>query len=217
MQPFASGRDADVYPLDDRRVLRRYRLGGDVTPEAEVMTYVRTHGLPAPAVYEADGADLVMQRLTGPTLLAALLAGEVPPPASAEILADLHTRLHALPPRRSADPAARILHRDLHPDNVILTPGGPVLIDWRTATEGPPDLDVAITALILAEATVGSHLPEQLVPTARQVLADFLDRAGGDPVSQLDGAVAYRSGDPNLSAQERQRLTRAAEQVARPR
>lgn len=36
----ASGRDADVFALGDDRVLRRYRLGGDVGPEAELMAYV---------------------------------------------------------------------------------------------------------------------------------------------------------------------------------
>lgn len=216
MKLFASGRDADVYAIDDRRVLRRYRAGGDVAEEAAVMTYAREHGLPVPEVYEADGADLVLERLTGPTLLAAFLAGEAPAAGGAGVLADLHTRLHAMPARRSADPAVRILHRDLHPANVILSTRGPMLIDWRNATEGPPDLDVAITALIVAEGTVGSHVPARFVPAARELLAGFLDRAGGDPVSQLDQALAYRAADPNLTAEEKDRLVLAAEQVRNP-
>lgn len=208
----ASGRTADVYALDDRRVLRRYRDGGDVAGEAATMAHVRERGFPAPEVYEADGADLVLERLDGPTLLRSVLDGETAAVACGALLADLHTRLHALPPRHSGDPGVRILHRDLHPDNVILGPRGPVLIDWRNATEGPPDLDVALTALILAEVTVGSHVPEA-APDAREVLIAFLDRIGGDPLGQLGRALAYRAADPALLRAEKDRLDLAAEQV----
>ncbi len=61
----ASGRDADVFALGDDRVLRRYRLGGDVGPEAELMAYVGERGFPVPRVYDAAGPDLVLQRLHG--------------------------------------------------------------------------------------------------------------------------------------------------------
>ncbi|WP_199752153.1 hypothetical protein [Actinoplanes sp. ATCC 53533] len=36
----AAGREADVYALDDRRVLRRYRRNVDVTAEAAAMRYL---------------------------------------------------------------------------------------------------------------------------------------------------------------------------------
>lgn len=70
-----AGRTADVYALGDGRVLRRYRDGGPAAPEAAVMTHVRAHGFPAPAVHEVTGPDLVLDRLTGPTLLEAVLDG----------------------------------------------------------------------------------------------------------------------------------------------
>jgi hypothetical protein len=38
--PFASGRCAEVFALDEHRVLRRYRNSGDVTVEASVMEYL---------------------------------------------------------------------------------------------------------------------------------------------------------------------------------
>ena len=82
--PLASGRDADVFALDDGRVLRRYRAGGDVAAEAAVMAYVADLGFPAPAVHEARGTDLVLERLDGPTMLAALLAGHLDESAAAE-------------------------------------------------------------------------------------------------------------------------------------
>jgi streptomycin 6-kinase len=216
--PLASGRDADVYALDEHRVLRRYRAGGDVAAEAAVMSYAHRRGFPVPAVYEADGADLVMERLIGPTMLESLLDGGLSPVASAEVLADLHRRLHALPARESRDPAVRILHRDLHPANVVMSTRGPMLIDWRNTTEGPPDFDVALTALIVAEVAAGSYVPD-FAPAAQELLTAFLARAGGDPLGQLDQALAYRSADSNLSQEEKARLadaaTRASEAMPR--
>jgi Ser/Thr protein kinase RdoA (MazF antagonist) len=207
----ASGRDADVYALDERRVLRRYRDGGDVAEEAAVMAYLAERGVPVPRVYEVNGADLVMERLTGSTLLDSLVGGGTDPAAAAGVLADLHSRLHAVPPRRTRDPD-RILHLDLHPDNVVLAATGPVLIDWRNTTEGPPDLDLALTALIIAEVAAGSFLTGFGEP-AQQLLTAFLRLAGGNPRAQLDQAVAYRSGMPTLSGDEKARLATAADLV----
>ena len=137
----ASGRDADVFALDAHRVLRRYRDGGDSEPEAAVMAYVRGLGFPAPAVLRARGRDLVLERLHGETMLAALMAGHLGPREAGAMRAGLHTALHRLPTQRSTDSRDRILHRDLHPDNVIRTAAGPVVIDWPNATEGPPERD----------------------------------------------------------------------------
>jgi hypothetical protein len=36
----------------------------------------------------------------------------------------------------------------------MLTPHGQVVIDWSNATEGPPNLDVALSAVILAQIAV---------------------------------------------------------------
>uniref|UniRef100_UPI0004CD95CF phosphotransferase n=1 Tax=Streptomyces aureocirculatus TaxID=67275 RepID=UPI0004CD95CF len=121
-----SGRSADVFAIDDHWVLRRYRDGGDVTAEAAVMAYLAEHGYPITT--EEAGAGL----------------------------ADLLHRLHSVPARVSADPVNRILHLDLHPDNVMLTSGRPVVIDWRNTEEGPPGLDWAMSALILAQVAVGN-------------------------------------------------------------
>ncbi|MDM4777879.1 phosphotransferase [Micromonospora sp. b486] len=90
--PLATGRTADVWLLPGGRVLRRYRDGGDVRAEAEVMRYLHRAGYPVPRVHHADGADLVLDRVTGPTLVEAFHAGTVTAPAVARILADLHAR-----------------------------------------------------------------------------------------------------------------------------
>jgi aminoglycoside phosphotransferase (APT) family kinase protein len=43
----------------------------------------------------------------------------------------------------------RVCHGDFHPDNVVLTPRGPVVVDWTNAWCGHPLADVARTAVIL--------------------------------------------------------------------
>jgi tRNA A-37 threonylcarbamoyl transferase component Bud32 len=206
--PLASGRDADVFAIDAHRVLRRYRNGGDVTTEAEVMVHVAAFGFPVPTVYEACGADLVLERLHGSTMLSALAADDLGLEDAAEVLADLHHRLHDLPRRVGTDPAARVLHLDLHPGNVVLSSRGPVVIDWRNAAEGAPDLDVALSAVILAQVAVDKT--DALAASARALLSAFLRRTGGDPLSALDDAVAMRRADRGVTAEEADRLVAAA-------
>lgn len=208
MEPFARGRDADVFALNDGRVLRRYRDGGSVEAEATTMAYVAGHGYPVPTVFEAAGADLVMERLVGPTLLSATLTGRVDTTSAARTLAELHNRLSGIPTR---EPEHAILHLDLHPDNVILTDGGPVVIDWRNTTEGPPALDAAMTAVILAQAAVGED--PTLAGLAAPLLPEFLAAVATDPLSQLDRALALRGANPNLTPAEFDALGSAGDLV----
>ncbi|MBG0786154.1 MAG: phosphotransferase [Anaerolineaceae bacterium] len=42
-----------------------------------------------------------------------------------------------------------LCHFDFHPDQVILTDGGPMVLDWMTAKQGNPLSDVARTGIIL--------------------------------------------------------------------
>ncbi|MGH3647754.1 MAG: phosphotransferase [Micromonosporaceae bacterium] len=210
MKLLAAGRTADVYALDDHRVLRRYRDGRGAEPEAALLAYLRDQSFPVPAVESARDGDMVLERLGGEAMAAALLGERVTAEAAAAILADLHTRLHALP-ARSANPAVRILHLDLHPENVILTDQGPYLIDWRNATEGDPWLDVALTALILGQVAVGDYgLPPAAV---RALLTAFLGYAGPVPQAPLERAVAIRAADPNITPAEVAQLGTAADLV----
>lgn len=52
-------------------------------------------------------------------------------------------------------------HGDFHPDNVLLTATGPVIIDWITGSAGNPWADVARTSVVLrvgARAALGNPL-----------------------------------------------------------
>jgi tRNA A-37 threonylcarbamoyl transferase component Bud32 len=211
--PLAHGRDADVYDLGDGRVLRRYRDGAEVAREAEVMRFVAGHGVPVPLVSAASGCDLVMERLSGPTLLGALEAGQVGAAEAAQVLADLHARLDAVPPRPGRPGQEQVLHLDLHPDNVMLEARGPVLIDWRNTTDGHRAVDVAMTALILAQVAVDGT--DSRATTAADVLASFVRRVGSETLTVLDDVAARRARDRNLTGSERDLLPEAVSAVRR--
>src|ERR1700704_6611413 len=95
----ARGRAADVFAAGPGRVLRRYRKGegGDTAVEASVMEHARGHGFPVPAVHEAGGRDLVLERVDGPTMLAALARRPWRVGRHGRTLAELHRTLHAIP------------------------------------------------------------------------------------------------------------------------
>jgi Ser/Thr protein kinase RdoA (MazF antagonist) len=213
-----SGRDADVYALDEERVLRRNRSGQSVLAEAELVRHVVAHGFPAPEVYRAEGADLEMERLHGPTLLQALASDEIPLRGAARVLADLHTRLHALPTPAGTlfggAPGDVVVHLDLHPANIVLTElYGPAVIDWSTARLGSAELDVAMSALILAE--VAADAGGAYSHAAHTLLVAFLHAIELDPRPALADAQRLRAGDPHLVPGERELVPVAAALVAR--
>ena len=210
--PYASGRDADVYLLAGDRVLRRYRDGGDVTVEARFMTHLHAAGYPVPRVHRAAGAELVLTRVPGPTMLQALVAETIEIGPAAGILADLHRRLHSAAPLPGAADDERILHLDVHPDNVILDGArGPVLIDWRNVQHGPPGLDVAMTALILAQVAVDPAQP--LATPARDLLAGYLRELRDHDAPLIDQALTIRLANPTQTAAELALLPAAADLV----
>ncbi|MFB9695488.1 phosphotransferase [Amorphoplanes digitatis] len=185
-------------------MLRRYRRAADVTAEIAVMRHVAGLGYPVPAVYEAGGSDMIMERLDGPTMAQALARGSLGIEEGAAHLAGLLRRLHELPPGPGAAP---VLHLDLHPENVLMTSRGPVVIDWCNARPGEPDLDTGLTALILAQVAVDER--HEWSDGAGRLLAAFLAAAPGRPARLLDQVVSFR--DRQLSGTEP--LNAAAERV----
>ena len=80
-------------------------------------------------------------------------------------------RALALIPERAG--RLRLCHGDLHPSNVILSPDGPVIVDWYDASRGDAVADVARTCLmLLGDAGAG---PRHLPGASRAVL-DALER-----------------------------------------
>lgn len=62
------------------------------------------------------------------------------------------TRQRILTLFESLPTADRLCHGDFHPDNVLLTASGPVIIDWIDATAGHPLTDVARSSLLMGFA-----------------------------------------------------------------
>lgn len=207
-----TGRANDVYEIDGTWVLRRNREGwGDAGAEGTVMEHVRAHGYPVPRVRLCDSTptELVMERLSGPTMLEARLAGSLGADEAGAILADLLRRLHAVPARSSAADC-RVLHLDLHPDNVMLTPEGPYVIDWTNTEEGHPGLDWGVSAMILAQVAVGGG---PLADSARAILAALLADPSALTDDGLTEARRRRAANPTMSRREVELLGKAEELV----
>jgi aminoglycoside phosphotransferase (APT) family kinase protein len=218
------GRAADIYALDGGRVLRRYRTAHRCESEAGLMRHLRQAGYPVPEVFGADGRDLVMERLAGPTMLDDLARRPWRVTRHARLLADLHNRLHqvAAPAglRHPVGPGDRVVHLDLHPGNVMLTPAGPVVIDWSNGGAGAPGADVAMTFLIMASSDA-DELPPRIRPLAavlrRIFLRRFLAAVGDDHRPYLAPVADIRIADPNVRPAEATRLRRLARDVSGPR
>jgi aminoglycoside phosphotransferase (APT) family kinase protein len=144
----ASGRDGDIFEFGAGLVLRKTRDGRSIEHEARVMRYAAEYGYPVPAVHDvrAQGSEIVMQRIDGPLMMEPMAKRPWTIPRYASLLADLHDQLHQIPAadwlRQLPDGGDRLVHLDLHPLNVLLSPQGPVAttahsrcagstIDWR--------------------------------------------------------------------------------------
>ncbi len=194
-----TGRSADVYAYGEGQILRRYRTLRDTEREAAAMEHARSHGFPAPAARALDGADMVMDRVSGPTMLADLGRRPWRVPSHAKTLADLHRRLHAIAaPGWLPAPLGEggsLLHLDLHPDNVILSPGGPVVIDWPNAARGPGAADVANTWLVVATSLPPTGVYRRALARAgRRAFLDLFLRGVDRPAAaaRLTEAADYR-------------------------
>lgn len=53
-----------------------------------------------------------------------------------------------------------VCHMDFHPDNILISKQGPIVIDWMTAGCGNPFADVARTVIILKHAHLPASIPE---------------------------------------------------------
>lgn len=178
------------------------------------MTYLRRAGFPAPEIFDADGPDLVMARLTGPDMLADLARRPWLAARHGRTLARLHDQLHAIGapgwvarlPEADGD---RVLHMDLHPGNVMLTGDGPVVIDWSNAIAGPPGADNAMTAVIMRTSEVDDlPAPVRLAANAvrRTVIRRFERGVTAAPDPYLAPIASRRLRDPNVRPGEAAKL-----------
>lgn len=95
-------------------------------------------------------------------------------------------RAEALQATRSLPAGAALLHGDLHPGNVLMSPEGPVVIDWFDAALGHPIADITRTSILIRPTIPGQlrpHLPGADDHTLRVLhdayLSDIDERFGG--------------------------------------
>lgn len=230
--PAGAGRNTDVFDIGGGRVLRRYRDRREarwVDIEAQVMMRARASGVPVPEVFDVSGSDIVMERAVGPTMLHAVGSRPWTVLANARLLARLHGIVHQVPasaldgldlPSPFAQSPADgdvLLHRDLHPMNVILTRSGPVIIDWEGATRGPAVADVALSWAILAFSDVdGPRMEAALISSVRAIFTRTFLRAA-EPIDDAwrVTAIRHRMADPNTLPTERARMEKLVRRAAR--
>ena len=215
----ASGRDADIFEYGPASVLRRSRAGRSMAFEAQTMDYLSRHDYPVPAIEELsdDGCDLVMRRIDGRSMVEELGRAPWTVHRQADTLAELHQRLHAIPapdflPPSPVGPGTSILHLDLHPLNVLISNGGPVVIDWTSACAGNADADAALAWLLMSAGEIpGGRLRSRLLGLGRALLTNrffaHFDREA--LIGQLHAVVTWKATDTNLSAEEVASLWRA--------
>ena len=173
-------------------------------------------GFPVPAVEEVsdDGLEMAMERIEGTDMVATMSKRPWTIPQQGRVLAELHHRLHELTaPDWLRDAAVgrgdRLLHLDLHPLNVMMSPRGPVVIDWAGASRGDPAVDVALAWVLMAAGEVSTgRLIGTILGVARLALVkSFLRSVDVDIVTKsLSDVVAWKTLDPHMSVSERARM-----------
>jgi uncharacterized protein (TIGR02172 family) len=196
-----NGRAAEVFAWGDGRVLKLFRRPDDPTAaEREFAGTRAVHalGIPVPEAYEiiqvAGRYGIVFERVSGPSLIQYVQSRPWALFAAANLLAELHARLHGcvgpaeLPSHHELlraridaatdqtqaerDAAHRTLaalpdgnalcHGDFHPDNILMTIKGPVIIDWERAARGDPSGDVAYTSRLFRRAGPPERTPAHI-------------------------------------------------------
>jgi len=208
----ASGRDSDIFEYGAGLVLRRSRRGRSMTVEARVMDYVREHGFPAPKVHELsdDGSELVMERVEGRTMLEVLGARPWKIRRMGFVLGTLHNSLHDIPGPEWVRPSpvgegTQLIHLDLHPGNVLMSPVGPVVIDWANVARGDGNADAALSWLLMSagDLETGAAKSALLELGRSRMINAFLRRFDRAKVArQLPSVVAWKLAQPNMSDAE---------------
>jgi tRNA A-37 threonylcarbamoyl transferase component Bud32 len=215
----ARGRDVVVYAAGPGRVLRRGPADRSMRTEGVLMEHVRGLGYPVPQVFRVGPGELEMARVEGPTMLADLGRHPWRARAYGRLLAGLHEDLHRLPApaelrlRAPFGVGAALLHCDLHPGNVLLSPDGPMVIDWTNAALGPASADDADTWLLLAafEPDVPRRQRALVAAVRRRLLNAYLDAIDIDAArAALPTVAARRLADRNVNTAEAARIRRLA-------
>lgn len=204
------GLDTEVRRYGDHAVRISLR-DADLSHEADAMAYVGEHGFPAPKlISRPDPTSIVMERLSGPTMLEDITAKPWLMPRHAKALAELHHRLGAIeapPDWTQVSAGSKVCHLSMHPDNVKVTRNGLVVIDWSNAARGDAAFDAALTYVSLRTAPhIAGVVARTMVAGFRHRFAQAFLKAFGvdDIMAHLRSAAELRLLDPSLNSTERE-------------
>jgi len=149
------------------------------------LVYERLEGVSMFATLVARPWNIIRFGHLTAELHAAMHAVQAPPdlPTQRERLKRAIERATALPDELKRKTLAiletlpegdRLCHGDLHPENILMTPRGPIIIDWMTATRGDPIGDVARTVLLM---TVGEPPQGTLIRLLTRLMRGWMRAA----------------------------------------
>ena len=176
-----------VYKAEDMRLRRTVALkflSDELSSHAAAIERFRREALAASslhhpnvcAIYDIDEHEgrqfIVMEHLEGTSLQAQIAGGPLPLPRILEIGAQVADAL-------AAAHGAGIVHRDVKPANIFVTPHGAKLLDFGLATElmipgtGAGPTMTALTQPGVVLGTIGYMAPEQIRGEAADARADI--------------------------------------------
>jgi len=158
---------------------------------------------------------MVMEHIRGRSMLDVIKSRPWKAGAMGRLLADVQRQIHAVPAGdidlpRFGDGAA-ILHFDLHPDNVMLTDHGPVVIDWSNVAIGDPLADVMFSWMLMSTGEP-DHVPALIRPVLQRVRRNLTNGFIADtPLTEtarswVDIVCERRLADPNTTEIEKRQI-----------
>lgn len=185
--------------------------GADFTREAQALQILEKTQVPSPALAKVlSPSSIVIERVDGPTMLEDVISRPWTLTRHAKNLARLHRALGSITAPDNWEKVTEgnsLVHLDLHPGNVKLRNGKPVVINWNRASRGSPAFDAAVTYVILRTADsriAGSR--RLVVSSLRSRFAQaFIKEFGAAEVQDhITEAAELRLLDQNLPNNERE-------------
>ena len=100
------------------------------------------------------------------------------------------SRLQTLQVLDQMQDGTTLCHYDFHPFNIIMSPRGPIIIDWMNASRGNPHADIARTLLI--SQGFQHSIPTNLHSTLRSFIDRYLARYSEIREISLEELKAWR-------------------------